>query len=107
MVKLRFARIGRKNIQVFKIVAQDSRRDPFGRVIENLGFYNPRSKEKKINVDRVKEWISKGAQVSDSLHNLLITEKIIKGKKRNVYSVKRKKTADTEQTAQQTVREKK
>ncbi len=90
MVKLRFARVGRKNIAIFKIVAQDSQVDPFGRVIEILGFYNPKTKEKRINAEKVKEWIKKGAQITDSLYNLLITEKIIEGKKRNVYSVKKK-----------------
>lgn len=91
MVKLRFIRVGRKNIQFFRIAAQDSRKDTFGKVIEILGFYNPKTKEKKIEAEKIKTWIAKGAQLSDSLHNLLINEKIIKGQKRNVYRPKKKK----------------
>jgi small subunit ribosomal protein S16 len=100
MVKLRLARIGRKNIAIFKIVAQDSRCDTFGRVIDILGFYNPRSKQKKIDAEKVKFWLEKGAQLSESLHNLLVEEKIIKAAKRNVYHPKRKSNQASSQEAQ-------
>lgn len=106
MVKLRLARIGRKNIPVFKVVAQDARCDTAGRIIEALGFYNPRTKQKKINAEKVKFWIKKGAQISDSLYNLLVSEKIIKGKKRNVYHIK-KKTASENAPAPESAEESK
>jgi small subunit ribosomal protein S16 len=52
-----------------------------GRSVEEIGFYNPLTKERKINAERAKYWISKGAKPSDSIHNMLIGEKIIEGKK--------------------------
>ena len=55
-----------------------------GNFVEKLGSYNPRTKEKTINADRVKYWISVGAQPSDTMHNILVTEGVIAGKKINV-----------------------
>jgi len=49
--------------------------------VEEVGFSDPVKKKRILKAERIKYWISKGAQPSDSLHNLLITEKIIEGKK--------------------------
>ena len=49
--------------------------------MEVVGFFNPLTKEKKLKADRIKYWLSVGAQPSDTVHNLLVGEKIIKGKK--------------------------
>ena len=54
-----------------------------GRVHEVLGMYDPVNDKKEIDGDRAKYWISKGAKVSDTVHNFLITKKIIPGKKIN------------------------
>ncbi len=89
MVKIRLARVGRRNDPSFRIVVQDSRKDPFGRKIEVVGFISPRSKEKKLDRARIEYWLKVGAQPSETVHNLLISEGIIKGKKINVYHPKR------------------
>ena len=49
-----------------------------------LGSFDPKSDAKAINGERIRHWISKGVQLSETLHNLLISEKIIEGKKINV-----------------------
>ena len=54
-----------------------------GNILELLGTYNPRSKALTLNEEQVKHWISKGAQPTDSIHNLLINKKVIEGKKVN------------------------
>jgi len=55
-----------------------------------LGAYDPRQKDKTaIDAEKVKHWISKGAQVSDTVHNMLISKKIITGKKINVLPLKK------------------
>ncbi len=59
-----------------------------GKYIEDIGWYNPRSKEYNINAERVQHWIQNGAQPTDTVHNLLIRAKIITGKKRPVHSTK-------------------
>ncbi len=85
MLKIRLQRVGRKNNPAFRVVVTDSKRGPkSGDNVELLGSYNPNSNNIQIDGDRVKYWTSVGAQVSDTMHNLLIREKIIEGKKINV-----------------------
>ena len=85
MLKIRLQRVGRKNDPSFRVVVTDSKRGPkSGDNVELLGSYNPHVNKVQINGERVKHWISVGAQVSDTVHNLLVSEKIIEGKKVNV-----------------------
>ncbi|HEY4498906.1 MAG TPA: 30S ribosomal protein S16 [Candidatus Paceibacterota bacterium] len=85
MLRIRLQRVGRKNIPAFRIVLTDSKNSTkSGRYKEILGSFDPVNKTKAIKVDRVKHWMSVGAKPTDTLHNLLITEKIITGKKINV-----------------------
>lgn len=82
---IRYQRIGRTNDPAFRIVlVEKERAAKTGGITELLGTYNPRSKALTLEEERVKYWISKGAQPTDSIHNLLITKGVIEGKKRNV-----------------------
>lgn len=82
MLVIRLLRTGKKNQPFFRIVVTDKRNPPrAGRFVEKVGFWNPLTKERKINGERIKYWLSKGAQTSDTVHNFLIDEKIIEGKK--------------------------
>jgi len=92
MLVIRLLRVGKKNQPSFKIVVTEKKRPPRGgRFVEQLGFYNPLTKEKSINKERVSYWLSKGAKPSDTLHNLLVKEGIIKGPKIPVHKVSKKK----------------
>jgi len=92
MLVIRFLRVGKKNQPSFKIVVVDKRRSSkSGRFLEEVGFYNPSTKEKVLKADRIKYWISKGVQPSPTVHNLLIKEKIIEGKKIPVHKKPKKK----------------
>jgi small subunit ribosomal protein S16 len=73
MVKIRMSRVGRKNLPIYTIVATDSRAPRDGEVLEKLGQYNPKAPEtlKSVNVEGIKAWISKGAQLSDTVRTLL------------------------------------
>ena len=85
MLKIRLQRVGRKNIPVFRVVLTDSKNSTkSGKYLEVLGSFDPVNDVKTVDADRVKYWISKGAKPSETLHNFLITEKIIEGKKINV-----------------------
>lgn len=85
MLKIRLQRIGRKNDPAFRAVLTDSKNSTkSGRFLEILGAYNPKAGTKTFDTDRVKYWIGKGAQVSDTVHNFLVSENIISGKKKNV-----------------------
>jgi small subunit ribosomal protein S16 len=82
MIVIRLFRVGKKNQPAFKIVVADKKNPPkAGRFVEEVGFWNPLTKEKIIKGERVKYWLSVGAKPSATLHNLLISEKIIEGKK--------------------------
>jgi len=95
MLKIRMQRVGRKHEPVFRLVLTDSRSGPkSGKVIEILGSYDSRRGEKaEFKTDRIKYWISIGAQTSNTVHNMLISKEIIKGKKVSVITMsgKRKK----------------
>ncbi len=73
MVKIRMSRVGRKNLPIYTIVATDSRAPRDGEVLEKLGQYNPKAAEalKGVNVEGIKAWLSKGAQLSDTVRTLL------------------------------------
>jgi small subunit ribosomal protein S16 len=89
MLMIRFQRIGRTNDPAFRIVVLEKERAAkAGNIVEQLGTYNPRSKALTLDEEQVKHWISKGAQPTDSIHNLLINKGVIKGKKVNVLSKK-------------------
>lgn len=85
MLKIRLQRVGRKNDPSFRLVLTDSKNATrSGKFLEILGDYSARQGEPTIKGDRVKYWMSVGAKPSDTVHNLLIKEKIITGKKVNV-----------------------
>lgn len=84
MLAIRFERVGRKNKAQFRIVLQEHTVAPGGRHIAVLGSYDPHQKKAVLKVDKIKEWIAKGAQASDSVHNLLIKEGAIEGKKKAI-----------------------
>jgi len=89
MLKIRLQRIGRKNDPAFRAVLTDSKNSTkSGKFLEVLGTYNPKAGLAEFKADRVKYWIGKGAQTSDTMHNFLIHQKIIEGKKKNVLSKK-------------------
>jgi small subunit ribosomal protein S16 len=92
MLVIRFLRTGKKNQPFFKIVVTDKKNPPRGgRFKEKLGFYNPLTKDKAVNKERVEYWISKGAQVSDTVHNLLVREGILKQAKLPKHKKSKKK----------------
>ena len=85
MLMIRFQRVGRTNDPAFRIVVLEKERAAkAGNVVELLGTYNPKSKALTLNEEQVKYWISKGAQPTDSMHNLLVNKGVIEGKKLNV-----------------------
>lgn len=75
MVKLRLTRKGRKKRPVYRLVAIEDSRQRDGEVIEFLGFYDPNSTPFTFTLkeDRVKHWLSVGAQPSQTVHRLLST----------------------------------
>jgi small subunit ribosomal protein S16 len=87
-VVLRMARAGTKKRPIYHIVAADSRSPRDGRFIERLGFFNPllpkdNAERLKLDLDKVKSWIAKGAQPSDRIKRFLDAAGVMKREKRN------------------------
>ncbi len=93
MLMIRLSRKGKKGQPSYRLIVSDKTKDPWGKSLEFLGYYNPRINPSLISLkaERIKYWISKGAQTSATVHNLLISQKIIKGHKVKADSVKKKK----------------
>ena len=72
-VKLRLTRVGSKKNPIYRIVAADSRSPRDGKFIEIVGRYNPQTDPSTIEVDedKVKDWLAKGAQPTNSVARLL------------------------------------
>ncbi len=87
-MKIRLARGGSKKRPFYRIVAADSRMPRDGRFIEKLGTYNPLlpkdSEERvKMDVEKVQEWIAKGAQPTDRVARMLEAAGVLTKKERN------------------------
>ena len=95
MLTIRLTRKGKKNQPFFRVVLVDKRRSSTGgRSIEDLGYVDPLKKRRSLKSDRIKYWISKGAKPSVTIHNLLVTEKVIDEPKIKVSNISKKKQAE-------------
>src|SRR3989344_1499949 len=108
MLMMRLQRLGRKHDPSYRVVVTEKTSGPkAGKFVEDLGHYDARlgkglGKDLTINTERAKYWLGVGATASGTLHNLLVREGIVKGKKRDVRPAKVvvKETAQTPQTEQ-------
>jgi len=92
MLVIRLLRVGKKNQPSFKIVVTDKKNPPRGgRFVEQVGFYNPLTKEKVLKKERIQYWLSQGVQPSATIHNLLVKEGILTDKKISVHKKSKKK----------------
>lgn len=80
MLKIKLSRIGKKKYPVYRLVISETARDPYGDHLEILGNYNPHTKDLVVKNDRIKYWLEKGAQMTDTVNNLLVGKKIVEGK---------------------------
>lgn len=101
MLKIRLQRVGRKHETSFRIVLVDSRRaSKSGAFLEILGSYDPRkNNDPRLKQERIAHWIAQGAQISGTVHNLLVDHKIVSGPKRNVSPAQKQKQKQEHGTA--------
>jgi small subunit ribosomal protein S16 len=96
MLIIRFSRVGKRNQPAFKIIVTEKGRPPrSGKFVEQVGFYNPLTKEKVLNQERIKHWIKMGAKPSPTVFNLLLKEKILEGEKIPVHKKPKEKKKET------------
>lgn len=83
-VVIRMKRTGRRNRPCYRISVADRALAPTGRVLDNLGLYDPASPKAdlrlKLNVERAKEWLAKGALPSETVHSIFKREGVYEGR---------------------------
>lgn len=89
MLSLKLKRIGKKHQASFRLIVDEKRHKMYGRNVEDLGWYNPRSKKYELKKERISHWLGAGAQPTDTVHNLLVTAGVVQGAKRAVHKVKK------------------
>jgi small subunit ribosomal protein S16 len=84
MLMMRLQRVGRKNDPSYRIVVTDKRTGPKSdKHIDRLGSYNPKMNHVQLDAAKAKDWLTKGVQPSDTVHNILVNEKVIDARKIN------------------------
>src|SRR3989344_2092009 len=101
MLVMRFNRVGRRNQPYFRIVVQEHTVAPGGRHVAVVGSYDPHSKEGVFKQEEIQKWISRGVQLSDSVHNLLVRQGIVQLPKRPVKVPHKEKTEESVPSAKQ------
>lgn len=73
MLKIRLRRMGTTNRPFYRVVVSDSRRATTASAVEEIGFYDPRATPPRVEIDRarVDYWVGKGAQLSDTVRQLV------------------------------------
>ena len=81
MLRIRLRRVGKKKAPAYRIVVADSRSPRDGKFIEVLGLYDPLTEPVTVNVnaDKVREWVSKGAQPSEPVERLMRNAGVLPG----------------------------
>jgi small subunit ribosomal protein S16 len=84
MLTIRYQRAGKRNYAQFKIVVAEKSAPVKGKFVEALGSRDPHQKQVVLKEDRIKYWLGKGAQCSDSVFNLLVSQGVVSGPKRKI-----------------------
>jgi small subunit ribosomal protein S16 len=81
MLMMRLQRVGRKNDPSYRIVVTDKRTGPkSNKHVAIIGSYNPKMSHIQLDAEAAKDWLSKGVQPSDTVHNILVKQKVINAK---------------------------
>ena len=94
MLTIRLSRVGKTKQPTYRLIVSEKSKDPWGKYLENLGTYNPRSTPSLVDFkdERIRYWLGKGAQTSNTVWNLLVDRKVVEGaKKLKVKISKRRK----------------
>lgn len=81
MLTIKLARFGKAKEPTFRLILIEKSKDPKNSYLENLGSYDARKKQIQLKAERIKYWLSKGAQATTTVHNLLVEQKIVAASK--------------------------
>ncbi|KAA0205858.1 30S ribosomal protein S16 [Candidatus Uhrbacteria bacterium] len=93
MLIIRLTRVGKKKQPQYRFIVSEKARDPWGKAREILGSYEPLRTPTAVtlNKERIEYWLSKGAQCSDTVWNLLVDQGVVKGEKRQTVKLSTKR----------------
>ena len=95
MLKIRLQRTGKRGQAYFRVVIVEHARKPRGKFLELLGSYDPHKKDLKVNMEKLNGWVSKGAQASPTVNNLLVNYKYWDKPKVQSWKPKKKEKNET------------
>lgn len=90
MLNVRLQRIGKRGQAYFRVIIAEHTKKPKGKVLELLGNYDPHQKKFVVQKDRIEYWISKGAQVTPTVNNLMVNYKVWDKPKKESWKPKKK-----------------
>jgi len=97
MLIIRLTRRGKIHQPFYRLVVGERRSKLNGRQTEDLGWYDPLGNKTSFNKERILYWMEKGAKLSETVNNLLVSEKMIEGKKIAVHKQPKKKEGKAEE----------
>ena len=102
MLMIRLQRIGKKKQPTYRLVVSEKTKDTQAGSLEILGHYDPLSKDKTLVLkeERIKYWLSVGAQASDTVYNLLLKAGLVSGDKKKSVYISNKRKAKKEEKAE-------
>ena len=77
MLKLRLKRLGKKRSPSYRLVVMENTSRRNGRPVDEVGYYNPMTKDSKFEIDKIKKWLSYGVKPTETVFNLLKKAEII------------------------------
>lgn len=99
MITIRLSRTGKHKAPQYRIVVQDKHKDPWSPALEVLGHFNPRRNpvELVLNKERAQYWLSKGAQLSETVHNMFVDQGLVKAEKQSSVNISKKRAKKLEE----------
>ena len=95
MLVIRLQKVGKKHTATYRVVVTQKTAAAKRKYLELLGNVNRKTKAVSLNKERILYWISKGAQPSDTVHNLLVSQSVISGAKKPVHKKSKKPLTTT------------
>lgn len=101
MLRIKLRPIGKKKQISYRIVVMPKRSKLQGKFVDDLGWYNPHTNLFRIEKERTVAWLQKGAQPTDSVHNILVAAGVKEGEKKAVHAKSKKEEASQENATPQ------
>ncbi|MAF79513.1 30S ribosomal protein S16 [bacterium] len=91
MLRIKFRKTGKKHQKYLRLVVMEKRSKLGGKFVDDLGWTNPHEKTQEVDKEKVLHWIERGAKPTDTVHNFLVKQGVVKGPKIAVHNIKKKK----------------